>query len=61
MCGHNPGDWGRKYWQAMNAYDKSYTGVSASDFINCWVAWDDQGLDFRETPGAAAAQDANRA
>lgn len=31
-----------KYWKAMNAYDKTYKGVSAEDFLDCYYLIDDK-------------------
>ncbi len=29
------GDWARKYFRAVDAYNQSYSGIKADDFLDC--------------------------
>ena len=48
--GHDMGDWGKKYWSAVSTYDSSYEGIKPEDFVECWIDWDRQGMDFFSEP-----------
>ena len=48
--GSDMGDWGKKYWRAVSAYDSSYEGIKPEDFVECWIDWDRQGMDFFSEP-----------
>ena len=48
--GSDLGDWGKKYWRAVNAYDSSYEGIKPEDFVDCWILWDRQCMDFFSEP-----------
>ena len=48
MWGGAPHDWAKKYWKGINALNSSYEGVSADDYIECWIMWDKMGMDFYE-------------
>ena len=41
-----PHDWALKYWKGMNAFNSSHEGVSADDYIECWIMWDKMAMDF---------------
>lgn len=49
------GEFAKKYWRAVNAYDKSYQGVKAADFLVCWIQFDDIG--FKEIEEQDLADD----
>ena len=34
------GDWAKLYFQSIDAYNSSYSGVKADDFLDCWVLFD---------------------
>ena len=55
---HDFGEWARKYWRAMNAFDHTTQGISAEDFTTCHVFLDKIGFDDfykPRDPNAAAA------
>lgn len=41
-----PHDWAKKYWRGMNAFNTSHEGVSADDYLECWILWDTMAMDF---------------
>ena len=43
-----PADWAKRYWRAMNAYNKEYQGIKAVDFIDCWYDFDKAALTMTE-------------
>ena len=47
----NPGEWGVKYWHAINAYNSSYGGITADDFLDCWMHFDMVALTRVRPPG----------
>ncbi len=38
------GDWAKKYYRAIDAYNTSYSGIKADDFLDCWIQFDILGL-----------------
>ena len=39
------------YWDAIDAYDSSYQGVKAADFVECWHLFDYAALDISRNGG----------
>lgn len=35
-----PHEWAKKYWRGMNAFNTNQEGVSADDYVECWILWD---------------------
>jgi len=48
--GFNPGEFANKYWKAVNAYNKDYEGIMPEDFVECWILFDERGMDFFKEP-----------
>lgn len=46
MWGGVPHDWAKKYWRGMNAFNTGHVGVSADDYVECWIKWDTDAFDF---------------
>ncbi len=46
MWGGVPPDWAKKYWKGMNAFNTNNEGVSADDYLECWIMWDTSAFDF---------------
>jgi len=44
--GFDPHDWAVKYWNAINAYNREYQGITVEDFVECWILFDEAGMDF---------------
>ncbi len=40
IWGMQLGDWAKKYYRAINAYNVAYEGVKIDDFIDCWMLFD---------------------
>ena len=45
--GFNPGaEWAKKYWHAINAYNKTYQGIKVEDYLECWIMFDRMGVEM---------------
>lgn len=54
--GFNPGEFAHKYWKAVNAYNKDYEGIKPEDFVECWILFDERGMDFFQEPNVDQEQ-----
>ena len=56
--GFNPGkEWSTKYWNAVDAYCREYKGIKPEDFVECWINFDERGMDFFKEPEIGLAKD----
>ena len=42
--GVDKGEWGKKQWRLINAYNKNYQGIKPSDFLEVWMMVDSEAL-----------------
>lgn len=44
LWGMKLGEWAKKYYRGIDAYNTSYSGVNADDFLDCWMQFDILGV-----------------
>lgn len=46
VWGFNMGEHGQKYWEAINAYNTAYEGITVEDFVEMNEWWDELAIRF---------------